>query len=138
MKKKFVRLVVIAIVLSGMVPLLMACGLATPLPATMWNTPLIEEGTVKIPHTLEGRQGYCLLHHDVAGVPVGDVASIGQAGGITISNPERETHDGLPSVSCSSCHPPSWEVGRTTGLFEAGGEEDCDSCHDSPGAGGTM
>lgn len=137
MKKKFAWLAVIVVVLPGMSLLLAACGLASPLPATMWSTPLAEEGTLKIPHTLEGRLGYCLLHHDVAGVPVGDVAGVGQAGGIAVSNPERETHDGLPDISCSGCHPPSWEIGRITGLFETV-EEACDSCHDAPDVGGVM
>lgn len=120
----------ILVVLMGIVPLLAACGVAAPLAPAMFSTLVFDSDSVKIPHTLEGRNKYCLLHHEVAGVPVGDVASIAQSGGIVVSSPERETHDGLPNISCSGCHEPSWVVGRTTGILEVGVEEDCTLCHD--------
>ena len=120
--------VVLAMTLLLSVLVLSACGQGQKLgPLLLEGGSSTNPGDPLIPHTVEGRNGFCLTCHIVDDVSIGDTSNLQDGGGII--KPGQTTHARLSELSCVFCHSPAWRTIKTTGLPKPVGIEDCESCH---------
>ena len=117
----------LASVLLLSVLLLSACGQGQLLGSLLIEERASNAERPQTPHTVEGRDGFCLTCHVVDDVSLGDTTGLEDSG---IIKPGQTTHEGLSAFTCVTCHSPTWRSIKSTGLPKpVGGEEDCEACH---------